>query len=194
MVKVAILVGGKTRGSNMEAIALACANGSVPAKVTIVIAPHAESPAMDTATRLKLPTAALSSKEEDYENKLVHALREADADYVCLCGYLSLLPELVLRLFPNRVLNIHPALLPKFGGKGMYGIRVHQAVVAAREVESGCTVHLVTNQYDEGEVLLQKTCPVLPEDTPETLATRVLFLEHAAYPEALKKLILRNGT
>lgn len=178
----------------MEALALACANGSVPATIAIVVAPHADSPAMETAERLKLPAAVLSSKEEGYADKLVHTLREADADYVCLCGYLSLLPEVVLRLFPNRVLNIHPALLPKFGGKGMYGVRVHQAVIAAKESESGCTVHLVTNQYDEGEILLQRTCPVLPEDTPESLATRVLFLEHRAYPEALKQLILRNGS
>ncbi|HSI73564.1 MAG TPA: formyltransferase family protein, partial [Fimbriimonas sp.] len=90
---------------------------------------------------------------------------------------------------PNRVLNIHPALLPKFGGKGMYGRRVHEAVLAAGETESGCTIHLVTPVYDEGPIILQKTCPVLEGDTPETLATRVLQVEHEAYPEALAKVI-----
>src|ERR1700722_8799838 len=117
MVKIAILVGGKTRGSNMEALALACAKGKVPASVAIVVAPRADCPPMETAAHLGLPTAVLTSKDEDYADKLIHILRSADADYVCLSGYLALLPEVILRLFPNRVLNIHPALLPKFGGK-----------------------------------------------------------------------------
>jgi phosphoribosylglycinamide formyltransferase-1 len=99
------------------------------------------------------------------------------------------LPLEVLSLFPNRVLNIHPALLPKFGGKGMYGHHVHEAVLAAGEAESGCSVHFVNERYDEGAVILQKVCPVLPDDTPDTLAARVLVLEHQAYPEALAKVI-----
>jgi len=177
----------------MEAIALACANGQLPATVSIVVAPKAECPASETAQRLNLPIQVLSPKEADYEEELAHMLRYVDADYVCLCGYANLLPSKILKLYPNRVLNIHPALLPKFGGKGMYGLNVHRAVIEAREPQSGCTVHLVTDHYDEGEILLQKECPVLPEDTPESLATRVLFLEHKAYPEALKRLILPNG-
>jgi phosphoribosylglycinamide formyltransferase-1 len=102
---------------------------------------------------------------------------------------MRLLPEEVLAAFPNRVLNIHPALLPKFGGKGMYGMHVHEAVVAARETESGCTVHFVNEHYDEGAILHQRRCPVLPDDTPETLAARVLEQEHLAYPEAIQLVL-----
>ncbi|MFN3683119.1 MAG: formyltransferase family protein, partial [Fimbriimonadaceae bacterium] len=108
---------------------------------------------------------------------------------VCLAGYMRLLPKEVLDSFPNRVLNIHPALLPKFGGKGMYGMRVHEAVLRAGEAESGCTVHLVNERYDEGPIVVQLRCPVLPDDTPETLAARVLELEHRAYPEAVRKVL-----
>lgn len=113
------------------------------------------------------------------------------ADFICLAGFMKLLPSEVLRAFPNRVLNIHPALLPKFGGKGMYGHHVHEAVLAAGEKESGCTVHLVTDQYDEGEILVQLCCPVRATDTPESLAARVLELEHRAYPEAVRLLMER---
>ena len=105
---------------------------------------------------------------------------------VCLAGFLRLLPEEVLRSRP--VLNIHPSLLPKFGGKGMYGLRVHEAVIQARETESGCTVHRVTPVYDEGEVVVQMRCPVMAEDTPESLAARVLELEQQAYPEAVRRI------
>ena len=106
---------------------------------------------------------------------------------------MRLLPAEVLKSFPNRVLNIHPALLPKFGGKGMYGVRVHEAVLSSGDNESGCTIHFVTEHYDEGEPLLQLKCPILPNDTIETLSNRVLDLENRAYPQALKCLIERNA-
>ena len=99
------------------------------------------------------------------------------------------LPIEVLHRYPGRVLNIHPSLLPKFGGKGMYGHHVHEAVIAAHEPESGCTVHVVTENYDEGPIVLQLRCPVESGDSPDTLAARVLELEHRAYPLAIKKVI-----
>jgi phosphoribosylglycinamide formyltransferase-1 len=106
-----------------------------------------------------------------------------------LAGYLRLLPVEVLRKFPGRVLNIHPALLPKFGGKGMYGRHVHEAVIASGDSESGASVHLVDERYDEGQVLVQRRCSVLPDDTPQSLAARVLKEEHLAYVEALQRLL-----
>lgn len=193
MVKIAVLVGGKTMGSNMEALALACQDGSVPARIALVVAPSIECPAAEGARKLGLPVEALPSKEDGYGEKLLGLLEAAGADYVCLCGYLSLLPQLVLGRFSCRVINIHPALLPKFGGKGMYGLNVHRAVLEAGETVTGCTVHFVTEHYDEGEIILQLTSPVWPDDTPESLAARVLSLEHRAYPEALRNLILANG-
>lgn len=121
---------------------------------------------------------------------LEHRLREARIAWVVLAGYLHLVD--VPRAWAGRVVNIHPALLPRHGGKGMYGDRVHRAVLEAGDTESGCTVHLVDEEYDRGTVLLQRRCPVLPDDTPETLAARVFEEERIAYPEALRRLIARH--
>jgi phosphoribosylglycinamide formyltransferase 1 len=170
----------------MLALAQACREGRIRARVGVVVSPLDATPAVEGARRLDIPVAIVPP-EEPYGPRLLEALDGCDV--VCLAGYLRLLPNEVLRAFPRRVLNIHPALLPKFGGKGMYGRRVHEAVLAAGETESGCTVHLVTERYDEGEILVQKRCPVLPGDTPETLAARVLELEHEAYPEAVAKVV-----
>ena len=107
---------------------------------------------------------------------------------VVLAGFLRLVPSALVGAFPDRIVNIHPALLPKFGGKGMYGRHVHEAVLAAGEPESGITVHLVNEHYDEGEHLFQARCPVLPDDTPDSLAVRIHELEHRHYPQVVEKL------
>jgi formyltetrahydrofolate-dependent phosphoribosylglycinamide formyltransferase len=184
--EIGILVGPTGRGSNMSAIAKACADGSLDAQVSIVIAPRETTPAKSLAQALGIPTAVVPYGE-DYPARLLDAL--AQVQIVCLAGYLKLLPLDVIAAFSGHVLNIHPALLPKFGGKGMYGHFVHEAVIAAGETESGCTVHRVTGAYDEGQVLVQMRCPVLPDDSPDTLAARVLELEHRAYPEAIRHVL-----
>ncbi|MCA9273218.1 MAG: phosphoribosylglycinamide formyltransferase [Phycisphaerales bacterium] len=120
---------------------------------------------------------------------LGEVLQMAEADLVCLAGYLKLLP--IPAGWEGRILNIHPALLPTFGGPGMYGDRVHQAVLEAGEQISGCTVHLCTDEFDRGPIVVQRTCPVLPDDTPETLAARVFEQECIAFPEAIR-ITLRN--
>lgn len=180
------MVGPRGRGSNMVAIAEACAAGRIPARVSVVIGPREDSPAMARARELGLETAVVEPGD-DYGERLLAVLN--GCDWICLAGFLRLLPAEVLAAFPNRVVNIHPALLPKFGGKGMYGHHVHEAVLAAGETESGCTVHYVNERYDEGAIIHQRRCAVEPGDTPETLAARVLAEEHLAYPEALAKLI-----
>lgn len=190
---LAILVGSAGRGTNMATLIAACLSGYVSARPVLVISPRHATPAVLRAQALGVRVEVVAKKGPDYAAKLLTALREARADWVCLAGYMYLLPEEVLVEFPDRVLNIHPALLPKFGGKGMYGIRVHEAVLAAGERESGCTVHYVNDRYDEGEVILQKRCPVLEGDTPETLSHRVLDLEHEAYPEALRMVLERHA-
>ena len=167
----------------MEAIAQACLAGDVPAQVRVVVGANPQCEAIQRATALGLSTHTIQPDDND----LIQAL--SGCDWVWLAGYLSLLPPTVLASFPNRVLNIHPSLLPKFGGKGMYGLRVHEAVIAAGETETGCTVHRVTANYDEGEIVVQVRCPVFPDDTPQTLAARVLELEHLAYPKALRKVL-----
>ena len=129
---------------------------------------------------------------DTYGERLLGALQAAGAKWICLAGYTRLLPAQVLAAYPNRVLNVHPALLPKYGGKGMYGMRVHEAVLGSDDTESGCTVHFVNEHYDEGAIILQRTAPRLPDDTPETLAKRVLGQEHLAFPEALAEVIRRE--
>ena len=110
-------------------------------------------------------------------------------DLVVLAGFMRLIPAEMVRAFSGRMVNIHPSLLPKHGGKGMFGARVHEAVIAAGEVESGITIHLVTEHYDEGRILFQARCPVLPNDTAATLAERVHALEHAHYPLIVEQLV-----
>ncbi|MCB0769863.1 MAG: phosphoribosylglycinamide formyltransferase, partial [Flavobacteriales bacterium] len=112
-------------------------------------------------------------------------------DLVVLAGYLRLIPTEMVLAFPERIVNIHPALLPDHGGAGMYGMRVHEAVIAAGETQSGITIHYVNERYDEGEQLLQVTCPVLATDTPETLAARIHGLEHEHYPRVVEELVAR---
>ncbi len=185
-VKIAIVVGGKGRGSNMRALAERIAQTD-DLEVVAVVAPKAEIPAVETAQSLDLPVRVVPTGE-GYDDRLADAL--ADADWVCLAGYLRLFPTSVLNAHAGRVLNIHPALLPKFGGKGMYGMHVHEAVVAAGETESGCTVHFVTEHYDEGAVIAQAKCELLPSDSAEEVAAKVLKLEHETYFAALRRLTM----
>lgn len=167
-------------------VALLKAMGLHPTIATpyVVVSPTADSPALLVAKTTGVPTRVSGTD-------LGPALE--GADYVCLAGYLRLVPPETVAAFPERMLNIHPALLPHHGGRGMYGTRVHEAVIASGDRGSGCTVHLVDEQYDRGRILLQRECPVLPTDTPETLAARVLALEHEAYPAALFALIEADG-
>lgn len=174
----------------MLAISRACRDGRLSATVAVVVSPLEDAPVALIARDNGIDVAVVSPSDPDYGANLLSVLVERGVTAVCLAGYLRLLPDEVLRAFPRRILNIHPALLPKFGGKGMYGRFVHEAVIAAGETESGCTVHLVSEQYDEGEIVVQRTCPVLPTDTPESLAARVLIEEHLAYVEALTKVLV----
>jgi len=192
MIKYAVLVGSKGRGSNMAALLSGSASGSVPAQCALVVSPKAETPAILRAQAFGVTTEVLPYKSESYGEKLIALLKEGQVEIICLAGNMTLLPEEVVAAYRGRILNIHPALLPKFGGKGMYGHFVHEAVLAAGESESGCTVHYVTEEYDEGAPVIQKRCPVLPGDTVETLSARVLDLEHAAYQEALTLVARRN--
>lgn len=192
--RVAIFIGPKGRGSNMLALADSMAHADFPGELVLVISPKSDTPAALAVAERGIPLAVVDPKTAaDYGLALMEVLTEHRADFLCLAGYLRLLPKSVLDAFPNRILNVHPALLPKFGGKGMFGNHVHEAVLAAGEKESGCTVHFVTEHYDEGPPILQKRCPVEPDDTVETLALRVLRLEHAAFSEALEKVLREAG-
>jgi len=171
----------------MAAIVHACQSGEIPATVDVVVTPSEEIDTVHKARAFGVRVAVVPPTPEGYGCALLQAL--SGCDLICLAGYLRLLPREVLEAFPRRILNVHPALLPKFGGRGMYGMRVHEAVIAAGETESGATVHWVDEAYDEGDVVLQRRCPVFPNDTPESLAARVLVEEHKVYVEAIRSVI-----
>ncbi len=174
----------------MLALAAACQEGRVPATLAVVVAPKEDLPSVIEAKTRGLTVEIVDpNPPEAYADALMAVFTRHRVGWICLAGYLRLLPKAVLEAFPRRILNVHPALLPKFGGKGMYGRHVHEAVLAAGERESGCTVHFVTENYDEGPPILQMRCPVQPDDTPDTLALRVLKLEHQAFGQALAMAI-----
>ena len=188
MIRIAILLSGRHgRGSNMQAIAEACADGRIDGQVVSVVGNFADSPALARAAELGLPTHTLRSGQDEaaYSAALLALLADARPDLLCLAGYMRKLPDTVVAAYPGRVLNIHAALLPSFGGQGMYGAHIHQAVLDYGAKVSGCTVHFVDGSYDTGPVVLQTAVPVEEDDTAETLAARVLTAEHDAYPRAV---------
>ena len=186
-----VVVFGSGRGTNFKAVLDAIADGSIPlARISLVISNNATAGILDIARSGNIPALHISQKqfetEETFVAALLETLRSHGTDLVVLAGYMKRLPPPVVHAYRNRIINIHPALLPKFGGHGMYGIHVHEAVLAAHETVSGATVHLVDEEYDRGPVLLQRTVPVLPEDTPGALAARVLVAEHQLLPDAIR--------
>ena len=176
-------------GSNAQAIIGACATGRIKAQPVLLISNNADSGALARARREKIHAFHLSSKTHpdpaELDSTILDLLAKHEIDLVILAGYMRKLGPLTLTRYWGRVLNIHPALLPKFGGKGMYGMNVHNAVIQSGETETGATVHIATETYDEGPIVAQKRIPVLRSDTPEALAARVLVLEHALYVETV---------
>jgi len=190
-VNIAVFITGG--GTNLQSLIDASLDGRLSAKIVLVVSRWDNVYGLERARRAGIDTFVYHPKK--YPNKeaahkdLSEMLESYAVDYIALAGYLNLLPKAVIQKYRNRITNIHPALLPKYGGKGMYGHHVHEAVLAAGDKESGATVHLADEIYDNGKILLQKKVPVLPDDTPETLAARVLKIEHEIYPIALENLI-----
>ncbi len=191
MKRLCILVSGKARGTNMAAIIEACQRGEIPdSEVALVIGTREDAPALQRAQERGVPTCVIDPKafasDEAYGEALLKVLGEVQPELICLAGYVRLLPANVVRAYRYRILNIHPALLPLFGGKGMYGLRVHEAVLQSGMKVTGCTVHFVDEQYDTGPIVLQSVIEVRDDDTPETLAARLLPVEHATYIRAIR--------
>jgi len=180
-------------GSNMGAIIEACKSGALQAMPVVVISNNGDSGALKRAEREAIPHYHISSQTHPLPERLDQAILDAllrhQVDIVVLAGYMKKLGTPTLSRFAGAILNIHPALLPKFGGQGMYGVRVHEAVLAAGERESGASVHLVEEGYDTGPLIAQARVPVLPEDTAQTLAARVLKAEHELFPAVLQKIV-----
>lgn len=177
-------------GSNMQAIIDACQTGMLAAAPRVVISNNSQSGALARARQANIAAYHLSERTHGAAlgGAILAAMQQHEVDVICLAGYMKKLGAEVLTAYEGRILNIHPALLPKFGGQGMYGMRVHEAVLAAGERESGATVHLVDEEYDQGQVLAQEKVPVKAEDTPETLQKRVLAVEHRLYAATLAQI------
>jgi phosphoribosylglycinamide formyltransferase-1 len=186
VIHIALFASGA--GSNVRKITAYFEN-SDQVEVALILSNRKDAPVLQFAAEKGIPTLLLDRASFFHSTLLLERLREYRIDLLVLAGFLWLVPPYLVQAFHNRILNIHPALLPKFGGKGMYGHHVHEAVLAAGERESGITIHLVDEQYDHGSVLFQAACPVLPGDTPETLAKRVLSLEHLHYPIVIDQYI-----
>jgi phosphoribosylglycinamide formyltransferase 1 len=178
--RIAVAISG--RGSNLEAL-LRALRPAVPAEVVLVLSDRAEAAGLERARDRHIPAEVLARPGEGDE--WLELLQRFQPDLIVLAGFVRLVPAPVIAAYRGRIINIHPALLPAFGGKGMYGRRVHQAVLASGVRESGATVHLVDEVYDRGAVLAQARVPVLPGDTPERLADRVLEVEHRLLPEVV---------
>jgi phosphoribosylglycinamide formyltransferase-1 len=177
---VAVAVSG--RGSNLEAL-LRVLGPDTPVRVVLVLSSRPDAPALEHALAKRIPSVVLQDPADSAE--WLEALERHAVDLVVLAGYVKLVPSDVIVRYRGRIINIHPALLPSFGGKGMYGRRVHEAVLASGARESGATVHLVDEVYDRGAILGQARVPVLPGDDPERLAARVLEAEHRLLPAAV---------
>jgi phosphoribosylglycinamide formyltransferase-1 len=181
-------------GSNFKSIYKAIAEKPLNAEIVLCISNRSQCGAMEFARQQGIATLHITEKQfdtfDEFAAAMVKQLKDAQIDIVLLAGYMRKVPDAVVKAFPDKMLNIHPALLPKFGGEGMYGLFVHTAVLEAGETKSGATVHFVNEEYDKGKILLQRTVPVLPGDTPESLAARVLACEHRLYPDALEKLLI----
>jgi phosphoribosylglycinamide formyltransferase-1 len=181
----------------MRAIVAAIASGDLAAEARVVISNNADAEALDFARRQGLAARHISKKSAGSEGaadrEILAALEGAGVDLVVLSGYLRMVGPLTLGRYRNRILNVHPALLPKHGGKGMYGSFVHEAVLGAKDPVSGATIHLVDEEYDQGPVVSQKSVPVRPDDTVETLRARVMGIEGPLFVETLQAIVARGG-
>lgn len=183
---IAIFASGN--GTNAENI-IKYFSGNKDIKVKIVMANKADAFVLERAHRLGIPTLYINREQWADATHILTLLHEQQIDFIVLAGFLARIPDALLHAYPNRIVNIHPSLLPKFGGKGMYGNKVHEAVVTAGETESGITIHYLNEHYDEGQIIAQYRCPVMPNDTPQDVATRVHALEYEYYPKVIEQLL-----
>ena len=187
-VRLALFASGS--GTNAEAIMSHFAHHP-DVKVALLLSNNPNAYALERAKRFRVATRVFS-RQEFQNGTVLQWLREADVTHIVLAGFLWLIPENVLSAFRDRVVNIHPALLPKYGGKGMYGSKVHEAVKSAGETQTGITIHLVNERYDEGRILFQASCPLTHADTPESIAEKVHALEHRHFPAVIEQWSLER--
>lgn len=185
MKKIAILASGS--GTNAENI-IKYFQDSPHGKVTMVLSNNPDAYVLERARKLDVPSRTFT-REQLRNGEVLSWLKKEDTELVVLAGFLWLIPGELVEAFSGRMVNIHPALLPKYGGKGMYGERVHEAVCASGDTESGITIHLVNEKYDEGDILLQAHCAVEPDDSPAAIAEKVHALEYQYYPKVIESML-----
>jgi phosphoribosylglycinamide formyltransferase-1 len=188
-IRLGFLVSG--RGSNMLVIIDNCKAGNLNAEPAVVISNNADAGALEYAREAGIPAFHLSTQtnSENLDEVITDTLKSHAVDWVILAGYMKKIGPQLLKEFQGKIFNIHPSLLPKHGGKGMYGLHVHESVLASGDVETGVTIHLVDGEYDQGRVLAQRSVAVEEGDTPESLAARVLKVEHELYSDTLQNII-----
>ena len=200
MLSIAVFASG--RGSNFQALADAITGENLDAKIVVVISNNSEAGALALARLLHIPALHLSQKQfpsqEVFTAAILSALESHGVDFIVLAGYMKKIDPKIIRRYHNKIVNIHPALLPAFGGHGMYGHFVHEAVIASGALHSGATVHIVNEEFDRGPIVLQESVPVEKDDTAETLAEKVLRIEHRILPRAVglfaaNKISIENG-
>lgn len=185
MINLAIFVSGG--GSNCENI-IRYFKDSDKVNVALVVANKTGIPALEKAERLGVPTRVLSKADLNREDLVLPLMKEYSIDFIVLAGFLLVIPDFLIREYDRRIINLHPALLPKFGGMGMYGHRVHEAVKAAGETETGMTVHWVSGKVDGGEIIAQFRTPISPDDTPDDIAAKEHVLEMEHFPQVIEAL------
>ena len=189
MKRIAIFASGA--GSNAKQIIEYFTNHAV-VQVALVVCNKPGAGVLTIAAQYNVPALHIEKEKFFKGNAYVDELKEVKIDFIILAGFLWKIPPALIQAYPNKIINIHPALLPKYGGKGMYGQFVHEAILAAHEAESGISIHIVDELYDHGQIIFHASCPVLPDDTPATLAQRIHALEHKHYPEVIEQFILDN--
>ena len=185
--KIAILASGN--GTNAEVICLYFAE-SKKIDISLIITDNPNSNLIVIADKFDIPFILLNKKNNNTDKQLVSNLEKFKINSIVLAGYLKKISSTVVNLFPNNIINIHPSLLPKFGGKGMYGENVHTAVIEAKEMKSGISIHLVNNEYDKGEILFQKSCDLSKDETNKTLSKKIQKLEHKYFSSIIEKTFL----
>lgn len=186
MKKIAIFASGN--GTNAQRISEYFVNNK-NIKVSIILSDKKDAFVLERAKKLNIPAQSFTKNDFNETDNIIQLLKQYDIDLIVLAGFLKLVPENLIEAFPNKIINIHPALLPKFGGKGMYGHHVHDAVIAAHEKKSGITIHYVSKNFDEGTTIFQAICDLTSEDTPETLAEKIHLLEYEHFPKVIEKLL-----
>ena len=186
MINLAILASGN--GTNAQKI-IEYFQGNENIHVAVVFSNCADAKVLERTKKFSIEGIVFSKKDFDETDIVLNKLISLHIDFIVLAGFLWLVPEKIINYFPHKIINIHPALLPKFGGKGMYGMKVHESVLANKENESGITIHYVNKQFDEGEIIFQAKCKVGESDTPELLANKIHQLEHAYYSKVIESLL-----